>query len=300
MFSAPTETSPVQVQTSKAGNAVKYLLSTSDGFGVEVTYVRRPSKHIICFSTQIGCPVGCRFCVSGIRQAGRRIVRSLTFEEILAQVQCVMTDRGLTPAEPILFSAMGEGEPLLAYRPVVEALRHFGSYPKSRIALSTSGIKPGLIRNLAHENWPKPLKVQFSLHAPNDQLRRRLIPISANIAEVLDALRYLSSATGFAIEVNYVLLDGLNDSIEHARTVAEIATTHKWLVKLNRFNVSELIPYRPASPPATDTFADTLRELGADVEIYETDGVDIQAACGQLSYRSLSTAFINLPIALKR
>ncbi len=278
---------PLSVTTSADAQTVKYVLPTDDGYGVEITYVNRDSKHIVCFSTQIGCVVGCAFCISGAAGRRQRSVRSLTANEIIDQVEFVVADLKLSTSKPILFSAMGEGEPLLAYRSVVDALMALSRRKGARIALSTSGAKPRRIRELAHECWLKPLKLQISIHAASDAKRKSLIPLSPPIAEIAEAAEYFAQTTRFPVELNYVLLDGVNDSREDALALAQIALPREWLVKLNRFNKSDCVPFSGTPPERTSLFAQVLRSAGALVEGYETNGSDIFAACGQLSYKVL-------------
>jgi len=205
---------------------------------------------------------------------------------MVSHVDAVVYDRHLEDdsSKPILCSAMGEGEPLLAYRAVVTALQSLSRMRNSRIALSTSGVKPNHIRDLAHEEWQRPLKLQLSIHAPSDAKRRQLIPLSASLADILNAADHFAEKTGFPVELNYVLFDQINDSPEDAVSLAKIVTGRGWVIKVNRFNRNDRLPFRESSTGRANEFLNILQASGATVEGYETDGSDISAACGQLSY----------------
>lgn len=273
------------VQRSLDGRTRKYLFRTDDDFGVEVAFIRLESKDIVCFSCQVGCPIGCLFCVSG-RRGVNRAVRSLSEAEIRSQVQFVLDDNSIGDDRVVLFSAMGEGEPLLAYDAVVGTLKAFESLPNAKVALSTSGVSPDRIRWLASEAWASPLKLQFSLHSHDDSVRQTLIPATAPLEKILPALEYFVASTGYPVEMNYVLLDFINDSSWHAEGLASLALAGNWFIKLNRFNASSLVPYRRSSEERALDFVRVLDDAGVRYESYETNGADIGAACGQLSYKS--------------
>jgi len=209
----------------------------------------------------------------------------LRSEEILEHVDFVVRDRGIAD-EVILYSAMGEGEPLLAYKRLVPVLQLLARRQKARIAISTSGAKPRLIRALTEEDWQKPLKLQLSLHAPADPMRQELMPGAAKLDETLDAASFYARETHFPVELNYVLLQQKNDRPEDALQLAEIALKRNWLVKINRFNESSSVKLKASTADRKRAFLNVLRLRGVRVEEYETNGADIGAACGQLSYVS--------------
>lgn len=278
----------VRTVLSSDGKTVKYLQKGTDGFVVETTYVDYLNKHIICFSSQVGCAVGCRFCVSGLRPIKKRHVRSLDVKELIEQCTNIVARRNLQLAEkPILFSCMGEGEPFLNFQNVVLALRQLGRcYPASRLAVSTSGIKPELIRRLARIIFPVPLKLQVSLHGPSDEIRSMIIPTSRPITDIVNAVRYYNETCGRLVEWNYVLMKDINDSRECAIETARLLGPGCH-VKFNFLNPVVNSPFTASEQARLSEFRKILEYHGLTTEYYETDGTDIAAACGQLSYKYL-------------
>lgn len=252
----------------------KYLLSAGSST-IECTHVNRPEKHIICFSTAVGCPVGCFFC------AATSYRRGLNSNEMSVMCQLVYADAVRDSCKPVLFSAMGEGEPLLTDLSVMTLLDTFcllaRENPLARFAVSTSGIRPKAIRYLA-DLRQLDIKLQISLHGPSDAVRRLLLQRVAPISEVISAARYYELSGG-RVEWNYVLVDGVNDDDEHAFELLAVLPPPAY-VKLNRLNP---VPrYRHNPSPRGEQIAAILRRGGLSVEFYCTDGRDIAAACGQL------------------
>lgn len=271
---------------SKDG-AIKYLQKLENGTAIETAYVDYFNKHIICFSSQIGCAVGCVFCITGLRSKNDRYKRSLTAKELIEQCENIVEKRTLRKSEkPILFSCMGEGEPLLNYKNVLAALRALGMhYPNSRLALSTSGIKPHLIKLLSHENFPRPFKLQISIHAPNNLLRKTLVPVSGTTEEIIGAIQYYRK-TGKPIDINYILFENLNDTEAHAKELVSLLGPG-WHVKFNTFNPVANSALSPSSKEKMWAFRAILETSGMSTEFYKTNGSEIMAACGQLTYQSV-------------
>jgi 23S rRNA (adenine2503-C2)-methyltransferase len=181
---------------------------------------------------------------------------------------------------------MGMGEPLSNYANVMHAVRILHD-PKCfnlgarRITISTVGV-PTKIRDLAHENLP--LNLAISLHAPNEPLRKKLIPWAEHFAlpDILDAARYYFDRTGREVTLEYILLSGLNDQPEHARELAKLCKTLRANVNLIRYNEVSGLPY--ARPKGEDvvTFQSILRNAGVNAHVRKSRGRDIDAACGQL------------------
>jgi 23S rRNA (adenine2503-C2)-methyltransferase len=223
--------------------------------------------------------------VTGIRSAGRRFRRSLSAKELVEQCENIVTDRKLLLAKkPILFSCMGEGEPLLNYKNVVAALKKLAKdHPRVRLALSTSGIVPRAIRALAHEQFTVPFKLQISLHAPDDRLRRAIMPRSAPIKDVVAAAKYYKKISDRSVEWNYVLLAGVNDSQKCAQKLAALLGAGEH-IKLNAFNGYSDAAFSGSRMAKISAFMRTVKNSGCSVEYYRTNGTDIAAACGQLKY----------------
>lgn len=271
---------------SPDGITTKYLQAISNEITVETTYINRREKHILCFSSQAGCIVGCTFCASGIIN---RFKQSLSGDELFSQCLNVVAEMDfIAHPKPLLFSCMGEGEPFLnfdACADVLHRLSHLELPVPIRLAISTSGIKPELIRRLGQMGFKVPLKLQVSLHGPTNEIRHQLVPISQPLSEIIAAVREYSETCHRPVDWNYVLCDGINDKPEHAHLLASLLGSG-WHVKFNRLNPIAGAPIKPASIEKIKEFQRILEEKGITTEYYETDGADISAACGQLSYHS--------------
>lgn len=271
---------------SPDGITTKYLQAISDEITVETTYINRREKHILCFSSQAGCVVGCTFCASGITN---RYQQSLTSDQLVSQCLNVVAEMDfVTHPKPLLFSCMGEGEPFLSFEACVDCfhrLSHLELPVPIRLAVSTSGVKPELIRRLGQMNFKVPLKLQVSLHGPTNEIRRKLIPISQPLYEIIAAVREYSETCHRPIDWNYVLCEGVNDKPEHAHLLSSLLGPG-WHVKFNRLNPIASTSLKPSPIEKIKEFQKILEEGGLTTEYYETDGADISAACGQLSYHS--------------
>jgi 23S rRNA (adenine2503-C2)-methyltransferase len=226
------------------GIACKYLQTTADGFVVEATYIRRPEKHVLCLSTQVGCAVGCKFCTSGLRGKEAAYQRSLTASEMISQCQNVVADMDfMAYPQPILFSFMGEGEPLLNFEACLETFSRVSAmrWPMPlRLAVSTSGVRPNLIRRLGKIEFSVPFKLQISLHGSTDAVRRLIVPNSPPLTEIVDAVSDYRDRNTFhfdrTIEWNYVLCSEVNDRTANAEILVKLLGPG-WYVKLNRLNL---------------------------------------------------------------
>jgi 23S rRNA (adenine2503-C2)-methyltransferase len=259
----------------------KLLLRLEDGSHVECVLMREPDRSTVCLSTQVGCGMGCVFCASGLLG----LKRNLSTGEILEQV--LRLDRLMGPEERITnVVAMGIGEPLAnlgALLPALDTLNEKGALGigARRITISTVGL-PEKIRELARHG--KPYNLAVSLHAPDDELRNRLVPVNARIgiAAILEAADDYFRATGRRLTFEYVLLGGVNDSIDAARKVAALLAgrcAHVNLIPMN--GVSEL-PYADPSPARISAFIEVVSQAGIAVTVRKRKGADIDAACGQL------------------
>lgn len=231
-----------------------------DGETAEIVRVTRQDKMIYCVSCMAGCPVGCSFCVSGIRYS-----RRLSSAEMLDLLYAAWRPTHL----PILISMMGSGEPLLNAEEVHKFLRHARAH---KYALSTSGVG---IQNLPLFTDVPRLKVQISVHAVDDDLRQRIIPGTPPLDEIVRSLKHWPRRR---VEWNFVFWKGLND---HEGVAVEIA---EWAER-NNIHFIKVNAARGDLTPASSRTQDiikVLRTLGFIVEFYETDGEDIQAGCGQL------------------
>lgn len=277
-------TSVAEKRRSSDGT-VKYLLALSDGPTIEAVHIPEVLRRTMCISTQAGCPLKCAFCLTGI--SGYK--RSLKPGEILGQVAILMTD-GEPRAEPWNIVLMGMGEPLLNVDATIKALRilmdgdGFG-VPARRITLSTVGILPALEKLM---NEPVRPNLAISLHAPNAKRREELMPIEAKYAidDVVEAAsRYEAPGSG-RVTYEYVLLDGVNDSVADARQLARLLSRQRCKVNLIPLNPAPEIPFRAPKPAAVRAFQDVLLRSKIPVSVRKARGQDILAACGQLHFET--------------
>ncbi len=276
----------VRHQVSQDGTE-KLLLSMRDGESVECVLMREEDRRTVCISTQVGCAMGCIFCASGLEG----VKRNLSTGEILDQI--LRLDRLIGAQERITnVVVMGMGEPLANLKALLPALRTLNDkggmgLGARRITVSTVGL-PEKIRELARTDIPFHLAV--SLHAPNDELRTRVVPVNKNIgiAEILKAADEYFDITGRRITYEYVLLSGVNDHDDHAHQLARLLRHRNAHINLIPMNSVSTIALEAPGNPRTKQFVELLRELGVNVTVRKRKGADIDAACGQLRLSALS------------
>jgi len=274
----------VQAFPSSDGS-VKYLFTLHDGSRTEAVYLPYADRKTVCISSQVGCPAGCVFCATGRMGFGR----NLTGPEILDQVLAVAHHQGLAPREIRNVVLMGMGEPLLNYQNVAWAVRRMlnknalAMSPR-RLTLSTVGIPRG-IRRLAEEG--PGVKLALSLHAPDDETRRRIIPTAHRyaIAEIMDAVRAYFDQTKRRVTIEYTMLRGVNDHDWQARELATLLRGLVAHVNLIPFNPWEGAPVTGSGKKRIRRFAALLEEAGLPVTVRWSRGVDVGAACGQLALK---------------
>lgn len=287
MRNLPREiTSQLQVLTARlaaradsADGTVKLLLEFPDAQAVECVLIPAGDRHTACLSTQAGCGMGCRFCASGLGGLQRNLTAGEILEQILALRQAV-------PGRISNVVFMGSGEPLANYEATVSAVRaivdpeRLGLSARS-VTVSTVGL-PAAIRRLAREGLA--LTLAISLHAPNDALRRTLLPSAANttIAEILTAAKEFFHARKREVTLEYVVLAGVNDSALCADGLAGLAGKLRCNVNLIGYNEVEGMDYRAPTPASLKAFAQRLCDRGVNVHVRHSRGADTHAACGQL------------------
>jgi len=259
----------------------KLLLQLADGGRIECVLLRDGPRRSICISTQVGCAMGCVFCASGLDG----VERNLTTGEIVEQF---LRLQHLLPADERLshIVAMGMGEPLANLDRLLLAL-DIASNPKGlgvsprRITISTVGLPPAMDRMI--ERGAK-YNLAVSLHAPNDELRTKIVPVNKNIGlgEVLAAASRYLEASGRKLTYEYVLLADLNDRPEHASQLASLLRGQAAMLNVIPYNPVAGLPYRTPSPAAQRMFRETLERAGINVQFRERKGDQIDAACGQL------------------
>jgi 23S rRNA (adenine2503-C2)-methyltransferase len=287
-----TATRVRSVFTSSDGTR-RYLLELGDGESVESVFIPEPRRDTICISSQIGCAVGCTFCMT----AQMNVRRQMTAGEIVSQVLVVLNDvYGPGNAVPhgtnVVY--MGMGEPFLNYREVMASVRALadpegvGIAPR-RMTVSTSGVVPR-IYDLASE--PVRPELAVSLAAPNDELRDVLVPINRKypIADLLAACRAFPLGPRERLTFEYVMLDGVNDSDACARQLARLVGGLRAKVNLIPHNPAPELPYAASPPERIAAFQQALRERGVHAFVRRPRGRDISAACGQLAARPTASA----------
>lgn len=269
---------------SAADGVTKLLLEAADGERIETVWIPADGRITQCISSQVGCDMHCAFCASG--QLG--CVRSLTAAEIVAEVMTAARTMGALPNNIVV---MGMGEPFMNYDAVIRALRVLNcqqglNIGARHITLSTCGIVPGINR-LAREGVQFELSV--SLHAPNDTLRSRLMPVNRRwpIADLLEACDAYTAATGRIITYEYTLVKDFNDAPSHARELIRLLQGRKARVNLIPLSpVAEFDGETPSSAVCL-TFLDTLLKSGIHTILRRSRGKQADAACGQLRLRKL-------------
>ena len=273
---------PVTSVQADGGDTIKYLFRLADGPTLESVFMRyEDGRRSVCISTQVGCGMGCTFCATGL--AG--LTRNLTSAEIVDQVIRVQHLTGERVSNVVF---MGMGEPLANYGPTLRTI-HLLNAPYAteigmrHLTISTVGMVPQ-IRRLALEHLQLTLAV--SLHAPTDELRDQIVPINRQwpIAELLAACREYVALTNRRISIEYVLMEGINDTTALAATLGGLLADPPglWHVNLIPWNPVYGLQYRRPAVERVEAFARRLRERGISTTVRLERGVEIDAACGQL------------------
>jgi 23S rRNA (adenine2503-C2)-methyltransferase len=299
---ACVSTLPIVSDQHASDGTRKWLLDVGQGNAVEMVYIPEDDRGTLCISSQAGCAVNCRFCSTG----KQGFSRNLTLGEIIGQLwmaeHTLRNEPGAvrridsydgTPIhehEGRVISnvvMMGMGEPLLNYEPVVGAMRlmlddHAYGLSRRRVTLSTSGVVPMMDR-LAQD---LPVALAVSLHAPNDALRDELVPINKKypLKELMDAcMRYLPYAPRDFLTFEYCMLDGVNDTDQHAKELVDLLKRIPCKLNLIPFNPFPESGLKRSSQARVQDFAKRLMDAGIITTVRKTRGDDIAAACGQLA-----------------
>lgn len=270
----------------------RYLMKTHDGLPVETVFIPEERRDTICFSSQSGCPLQCTFCLT----AKLGLLRSLTAGEIVEQIQIALNDAygtGVKPPRGTNLVAMGAGEPLLNLDALLKALRVMAETKglhivPNRVTVSTAGVVPRILDLAKVSDRPH---LAISLAAPTDELRNELMPINKRwpLEELLSACKVFEKSLkpGERLTFEYVLLDGVNDSDEQARQLANLLNRHGIKAKVNLIphNPAEPLPYQPSPAETVERFKDILESKGIHTYVRRPRGRDIFAACGQLAAR---------------
>ncbi len=289
---AMASTLTVEERYISADGTRRYLMKTRDGLPVETVFIPEERRDTICFSSQSGCPLQCDFCLT----ARLGLLRTLEAGEIVEQIIVALNDAygvGEKPPRGTNLVAMGAGEPFLAFEPLMKALRIMAApnglhIVPARVTVSTAGVVPK-IRELAKITDRPHLAI--SLAAPTDELRDQLMPINKRwpLEELLSACKEFEKSLkpGERFTFEYVMLDGVNDSDEQARQLANLLNRHVLRAKVNLIphNPAEPLPYKPSPPQRVERFKAILESKGVRALVRKPRGRDIYAACGQLAAR---------------
>ncbi len=275
-----------EVQVSAIDGTRKYLFELSDRNYVESVFMRYKHGNTVCISSQVGCRMGCAFCASAIGG----LTRNLTPGEMLGQIYAIERDIGERISNVVV---MGTGEPLDNYDNLVKFIRMLTdadghNISERNVTVSTCGIVPG-IRKLKDEKLM--INLALSLHAPNDELRKTIMPIARSypLGEVFAALKEYYSVGRRRLTFEYSLMEGVNDSDECARELAEKLKSFNCLVNLIPVNPVRERKFTAPDRTAAFGFQKKLENYGINVTIRREMGRDIDGACGQLRKRYLET-----------
>ncbi len=265
----------------------KLVLRFQDGNSVECVLIQDGRRRTACISTQVGCGMACVFCASGLNG----VARNLTADEILEQLIRLQNGLSASADEPAPrlthIVVMGMGEPLANLENLMSALEIANDelgIGARRVTISTVGL-PVKIRRLAESG--KQYHLAVSLHAPNDELRTRIVPtnVQTGLTSILDAADFFFERTGRQVTFEYVLLRDINDRVDHAKELGRLLRGRQAHVNLIPFNDVEGLPYRRPTEERLTTFIDELRRSGVSVKVRKRKGSAIDAACGQLRRR---------------
>lgn len=282
---ALNETAPATVLSLKGvaratDGTRKYLFETRDGHSIETVMIPENGRHTVCISTQIGCPMACTFCATGLLG----ISRNLKAREISEQV--LTAARDIAPERVSNVVVMGMGEPFLNYGETLKALRVLNdekglNLAARSIAVSTSGLIDKITR---YADEPEQFHLAISLHTPFEEERKTIMPVASrhSIDEVMEAARYFVETTHRKLFFEYTLLEGVNDSFEHAEALARLLDHPLYHLNLLRFNWTDT-GYSATSRSGARAFLNRAKEAGLSATLRPSRGEDIDAACGQLA-----------------
>ncbi len=264
----------------------KWLFRLVDGNSIETVFIPERTRGTLCVSSQVGCALNCSFCSTGKEGFNR----NLNLAEIIGQVW--MAVRRLAPQgldkDHVITNVvmMGMGEPLLNYQPVVQAMDlmmndHAYGLSKYRVTLSTSGVVPAMLK-LKKDS---PVALAVSLHAPTNELRNQLVPLNKKYPlEVLMPIcrEYFPAGSKRAVTFEYVMLDGVNDTVQHANALIRLLKNVSCKMNLIPFNPFPKTHYKTSKAAVIAAFQQRLTDAGINTWLRKTRGDDISAACGQL------------------
>ena len=270
------------VQQTSSDGTMKFLFELHDGYSIETVLMKHEYGNSVCVTTQVGCRIGCTFCASTLGG----LKRNLEAGEIVAQVVKVQQALDEMDERVSHVVIMGIGEPFDNFDEMLDFLKIINhdkalNIGARHITVSTSGIIPKIYK-FADENMQ--INFAVSLHAPNTEIRSRLMPINRayKLPDLMESIRYYINKTGRRVSFEYGLFGGVNDQVEHAEELAQLLKGMKCHVNLIPVNYVPERDYVRTPKEQINLFEKTLKNLGVNVTVRREQGHDIDAACGQL------------------
>ena len=276
----------IREQISEDGTR-KWLLQLSEGYCVETVYIPEEGRGTLCVSSQVGCPLGCKFCTTGEQGFKRNLDVSEIIGQVWQAVRLLSTDHGKHDRHVTNIVLMGMGEPLLNFDNVIAAMDlmmddiAYG-LSKYKVTLSTAGIVPEMDRL----SQMSEVSLAVSLHAPNDELRNELVPVNKKypLKELLAACkRFFKDDKRRRVAFEYIMISGVNDKPEQAKQLVKILQGIPCKINLIPYNPQHHSSFQPSTPEALEIFRNILMSAGINTITRKTRGADIDAACGQLA-----------------
>lgn len=269
---------------------IKLLLELEDGNKIETVLMRYNYGNVACVTSEVGCNMGCAFCASGLLKKKRELKVSELVGQILVLDDLLKEEGSNERITHVV--VMGTGEPFDNYDNVMGFIRilnhpHGFAIGARHITVSTCGLVP-MIEKYANEGIQ--INLAISLHAPNDEIRNKIMPISRKypIDELMKAVKYYEQTAGRRVTFEYILLKGINDSTDNARELARLIKGTLAYVNLIPYNPVNEMKYQRSDEKSVHNFMDTLMKLGVNVTVRKEFGTDIDAACGQLRAKNES------------
>lgn len=276
-------------QQSQDGT-IKLLLELEDGNKIETVLMRYNYGNVACVTSEVGCNMGCAFCASGLLKKKRELKVSELVGQILVLDDLLKEEGNNERITHVV--VMGTGEPFDNYDNVMGFIRilnhpHGFAIGARHITVSTCGLVP-MIEKYANEGIQ--INLAISLHAPNDEIRNKIMPISRKypLDELMKAVKYYEQTAGRRVTFEYILLKGINDSTDNARELARLIKGTLAYVNLIPYNPVNEMKYQRSDEKSVHNFMDTLMKLGVNVTVRKEFGTDIDAACGQLRAKNES------------
>lgn len=279
----PLEIKAELVKADSSRKSEKALITLADGEAVETVLIRqKDGRNTVCVSSQVGCPLGCAFCATGLNGFSRNLESEEIVEQVVFWARLLRQEGRGEKIDNIVF--MGMGEPFLNYSEFIKAVK-FLNNPETlnigarRMSVSTAGITEG-IKRLAGEKLQ--INLAISLHAPNDDLRRALMPIAKKypLREIFKAIDNYITKTGRRVMFEYLMIKGVNDRDQDAAELIDLMRKPLYMVNLIPYNPTG--KFKPSDRERVEVFRDILEKGGVPATIRLSFGSDIAAACGQL------------------